>query len=97
MARNQLIGVRLEKKTIERLDFYTKGSGITKIDLIRQAIEEFLDTADEAYEKEAVKDYIQGIITAKKFKEVTGDEPGQDLNKLRQENLAKLSEGRKKQ
>lgn len=90
MARNSLIGIRLEKAIIERLDFYAKGSNQTRIDLIREAIDDFLEDADKEYNKLAVHDYINGIITADTFKRVTGQLPGSDLKNLRIKQLKKL-------
>lgn len=90
MARNTLIGIRLERDVFNKLDFFAKGSGKTKIELIRGAIDDFLDSAEDEYRQMAVKEYTAGIINSKKFKEITGVEPGQDLDKIRKENLLEL-------
>ena len=90
MARNTLIGIRLERDIIARLDFYAKGSNQTRIDLIREAIDDFLEIMDNEYEEAAVRDYAKGIITAEDFKRVTKVDPGHDLKELRIRNLKKL-------
>jgi predicted DNA-binding protein len=90
MARNTLIGIRLEKEIVDRLDFYAKGSNQTRINLIRSAIDDFLESADSEYKEMAVNDYVKGIITAETFEKVTGVKPGSDLKELRIKNLKTL-------
>ena len=67
--REKLIGVRLDPETFEELDLFSNRSKSTKMEIIRLAIESYLDEMRDSFDDAAVEAFINLRTTEEEYLE----------------------------
>jgi len=84
---------RLEKSTLDELEYYSNLIKIDKTDMLREAIEDYLDELDREIEDDAIEDYVNLRIDEEKLKSITKMKViPKDLQAARMKILEKLME-----
>ena len=85
------LGIRVDKKLIDRLSFFAKESSVDKMDLIRQAIAVHVAEMEKGFEEEVIEEYVGLRINEGELKKALKlDKISDDIKKARQENLNKI-------
>ncbi|MBN2395542.1 MAG: hypothetical protein JXC36_03645 [Candidatus Atribacteria bacterium] len=65
------LGLRIEKSLLKQIEFFADANKVDKMSLIRQAIASYVDEMEDAFQDQAIEDYISGRIDEKELKEDT--------------------------
>jgi len=95
MAKTIQLGLRIEKKLIDRIEWLAKNEGIDRNIWIKRALASFVDEEESGMADEAIEDYIHLRIDEKTLLEFADfDKIPQDIKKAREDNLKKISNKR---
>jgi len=90
----KVFALRLDNQTIQELDRISKQFKQDKSETIRDAIQDFIETADNEVIDLAINDYIHARIDEERFILTTGlQEVSEDLKKARKEIIEKIKKG----
>jgi predicted DNA-binding protein len=91
--RDKLIGVRLDPDTYEELEFFSGEKKSTKMEFIRLAIESYLEEARNAFEDEAIQDFINLRIDEEEYLKFTEKKKvPRDIQEARKRRLEEISQ-----
>jgi predicted transcriptional regulator len=89
------IGLRIDKKLLESIDFFAEKNKEDRMAMIRMAIASYVDEMETALEDAAIEDYISGRIDENELKDATGMKNiPEDLRKTRSDTLTAISRKR---
>ena len=91
------IGLRIDKKLLERVDFFAEKNKDDRMAMIRIAIASYVEDMETALEDAAIEDYISGRIDEEELKDATGmKKVPEDLKSVRAQTLNEISKKRLK-
>ena len=86
------LGIRLDKKVIDDIDFVAKHLGYDRNFLIKKMIREELNDLKKDIREDAVNDYLDFRITEQEYFDILGEKPEDDLRRSRKENMTMILE-----
>ena len=91
------IGLRIDKKLLESVDFFAEKNKDDRMAMIRMAIASYVEEMETALEDAAIEDYLSGRIDEEELKDTTGmKKVPEDLKNVRAQTLNEISKKRLK-
>ncbi len=86
------LAFRIDSELNEQLDFFSDKRKTTKSEMVRMAVEDFMEELESGYDDAAIEDYLCGRIEPEQFlKEMEFKKIPEDLQKRRGKNLDEIA------
>ncbi len=93
MGRNIQLGLRIDKKLLDKIEFLATNEGINRNLWIKRALATFVRGQEEGIREEATEDYILLRIDKKTFLKFTNyDNVPEDIENARKQKLKQILE-----
>jgi predicted DNA-binding protein len=91
------VSFRLPVDIVEDIDFLRESQGVDRGTFVKNALACFVEEAFDEFKKQAIKDYVKGIIDDSELREYLEKKKDykipQDIQEARKDNLNKLELG----